>query len=282
MSWRTWRRTPVFWALLVVVPTVFIWLADAVTPSGSTTVRLRENGTDVVTVLDPAAMHAGTMAPIAIGSLAALAGAFIGVEARGADQRLVLASQPRRTVLATRLAAGVAAAGVATVASLAITAPFFDARQRVPYAAGNAVVAVTYGLVGVVLGPLVGRLSGALIAFLAPFLHLAIGQSPMLQEEPPGWARLLPGYSGTRLVLDGGLTQSFDEAGSLLLAAGWIGGLLVVAAVLFRRERASAPATRPVAYGHRRTVRRAGRGPRGTSSGSPWRRSSTSSRRAPP
>lgn len=92
MSWRTWRRTPVFWVLLVVVPTVFIWLADAVTPSGSTTVRLRENGTDVVTVLDPAAMHAGTMAPIAIGSLAALAGR---VHRRGGPRRRP-AARPRQ------------------------------------------------------------------------------------------------------------------------------------------------------------------------------------------
>jgi hypothetical protein len=242
MAWRGWRRTPVLWVLLVVVPVVFVWLADAVTPSGSALVRLRENGADVATLLDPAHMHAGTMAPIAIGSLAALAGVFIGVEGRGADQRLVLAGQRRWVVLATRIGAAFAAAAVAVVASLAITAPLFDAHQWFVYAAGNAIIAATYALVGVIVGPLVGRLSGALIAFLLPFLDLAIGQSPMLQDVPPAWAGYLPGYGASQVVLDGALTETFDDAGALLLALGWVAGLLVLASLLIRRERASAPA----------------------------------------
>jgi hypothetical protein len=240
MAWRGWRRTPVLWVLLVVVPVVFVWLADAVTPSGSALVRLRENGADIVTLLDPAHMHAGTMAPIAIGSLAALAGVFIGVEGRGGDQRLVLAGQRRWVVLATRIGAALAAAAVAVAASLAITAPLFDAHQWSEYAVGNAIIAATYALVGVIVGPLVGRLGGALIAFLIPFLDLAIGQSPMLQDGPPAWARYLPGYGASRVVLDGALTETFDEAGALLLALGWIAGLLVLASVLIRWERASA------------------------------------------
>jgi|GEM_PF-5168427 len=61
MAWRSWRRTPVLWALLVAVPVVFVWLADAVTPSGSAPVRLREDGVEVVAMIDPAHMHAGTM-----------------------------------------------------------------------------------------------------------------------------------------------------------------------------------------------------------------------------
>lgn len=104
-------------------------------------------------------------------------------------------------------------------------------------------IATTFALIGVIIGPLVGRLSGALIAFLVPFLDLAIGQSPMLQDGPPAWARVLPGYGPSRVVLDGALTETFDEGSSLLLGAGWIAVLLLVAAVLIRHERASAPGT---------------------------------------
>lgn len=237
MAWHSWRRTPVLWVLLAAVPAVFVGLADADTPSGSIPLRLREDGVEFVAILDPAHFHAGTMAPVAVGSLAALAGIFIGVDGRGADQRLMLAGQRRWVVLGTRIGAALGAAALAVAASLAVTAPVFDAHQWLPYAAGNVLIAVTFALVGLVVGPLVGRVSGTLVAFLIPFLDLAIGQSPMLGDGPPVWARYLPGYGGSRVVLDGALTETFDEGAALLLALGWIAGLLLLASVLFRLER---------------------------------------------
>jgi hypothetical protein len=77
--------------------------------------------------------------------------------------------------------------------------------------------------------------SGVLIAFLVPFLDLGIAQSPMLRAEPPDWARLLPGYGADRVLLDGGLTTTFDQTGPLLLGVGWLLVLGVLAARLFRR-----------------------------------------------
>ena len=67
MGWHGWRRTPALWVLLAVVPAVFIWLADAVTPRGSTPVSLVEDGVRFTDLVDPAHIHAGTMAPIAVG-----------------------------------------------------------------------------------------------------------------------------------------------------------------------------------------------------------------------
>ncbi|MFL1595391.1 hypothetical protein NQ854_21125 [Rhodococcus ruber] len=49
------------------------------------------------------------------------------------------------------------------------------------------------------------------------------------------------GYGATRMILDGGLTDSFDTAGPLLAALGWLVGLTAVAAWLFRRAPASTP-----------------------------------------
>src|SRR6266542_4496340 len=99
MGWRDWRRNRVLGALLVVVPAVFIWLSDAITPDGTTRLRLLEHGQRIIATFNPADIHAGTMTPIAIGSLAALAGLFVAVDARAGDQRLVLAGVRAGVVL---------------------------------------------------------------------------------------------------------------------------------------------------------------------------------------
>ena len=93
------------------------------------------------------------------------------------------------------------------------------------------------------LGPLFGRVAGAYVAFLIPFLDLGIGQSPMVRGEPAAWARYLPGYGSTRVLIDGALTTGFDETSSLLIAASWIIGLTAAFIALFRHGVQS-PTTR--------------------------------------
>jgi hypothetical protein len=239
MALREWRRTPVLAVLLAVVPAVFIWLSDLVTPHGHTPVTVREDGRSLVAMLDPADIHAGTMAPIAVGSLAALAGIFIALDSQAADRRLVLAGQRPGVVLATRLGTIGLAAGVATVVALLVASTVFQPRQWGVYVLGNVLVAVTYGLVGVVLGRVFGRVSGTFLAFLVPFLDLGIGQSPMLAGEPPSWAQYLPGFGSTRILIDGALTDGFDEAVRLLPSLGWLAGLLLVALAVFGHRTAT-------------------------------------------
>ena len=243
LGWHEWRRTPVLWILLAVVPAVFIWLSDAVTPHGSTPVAVVEDGVRFTELVDPAHIHGGTMAPIAVGSLAALAGVFMGLDARAADQRLVLAGQRPRVVIGTRLGMVLTAAGVSSVAAALMTATVFEPHQWGPYLLALALSATTYGVIGMILGPVFGRVAGAYMAFLIPFLDLGIGQSPMLQGEPAAWAHYLPGYGSTRVLLDGALTSTFDETSSLLIAASWIVGLTAAFVVLFRPS-VHAPATR--------------------------------------
>jgi len=235
MGWRDWRRNPVLWVLLAVVPAVFILLSDAITPHGHTPVVLTEGGQRVTELLDPAHMHAGTMAPSAVASLATLAGLFVILDARTGDRRLALAGLRTGAVLAARLTVVMLAALLATAVSLGVTATVFDAHQWGVYAAANALIAVTYGLLGVLLGPIFGKVSGVFIAFLVPFLDIGIGQSPMLRDEPAPWAHYLPGYGGTRMLIDGALTASFDESRALLIALAWLAGLALAATALFHR-----------------------------------------------
>jgi hypothetical protein len=115
-----------------------------------------------------------------------------------------------------------------------VTATVFHAHQWTVFAAANLLLAATYALLGVCLGPVFGRVSGVFIAFLVPFLDLGIGQSPMLRGQPAGWAHALPGYGGYRVLLDGGLTNHFDTTGPLLTGLAWLAGLAVLATWLFR------------------------------------------------
>lgn len=133
------------------------------------------------------------MTPVAIASLAALVGLFTVLDARSADRRLVLAGLSARSLLTARLSVVALGALIATAASVAVTAVLFDARQWALYLAANALTGLTYGLIGVLIGSLFGRVGGVFVAFLVPFLDLGIEQSPMLNSEVSGLGHAMPG-----------------------------------------------------------------------------------------
>jgi quinol-cytochrome oxidoreductase complex cytochrome b subunit len=81
--------------------------------------------------------------------------------------------------------------------------------------AANLLLAGTYALLGVVLGPVVG----VVVASLVPFLDIGMAQSPMLRPEP-----------GT-------------QTGPLLLALAWLAAVGIAATLLLRR--AATPSTHP-------------------------------------
>lgn len=240
MGLREAARNRVLWALLIAVPVVFVLLAVATTPNESTTLTVRESGRTLSQEAWLPDIHGGTMAPIAIASLATLAGLFTVLDARSGDRRLALAGFRPLTLLASRLAVIALGALLATAASLAVTATVFDARQWDLYIAASVLIALTYALIGVLLGPLFGRVGGVLLAFLLPFIDLGIEQSPMLRSAPPAWAHILPGYGAGRVLIDSALTPTFDETGPLLIALVWLAALTTAAAVMFRRT-ATAP-----------------------------------------
>ncbi|GAB3409968.1 ABC transporter permease [Flindersiella endophytica] len=241
MGLRGALRNLTFWVLLVAVPAIYILGSVPITPDGSEPMSVVEGGREVLRMYWLPDVHPATMAPIGVGSLAALAGLFLVLDTRTGDRRLTLAGTPVGVVLAARIFLVVLASVVAAAAAIGVTALVFDARQWVWYALANVLVAVTYGLIGVVLGPLFGRVAGVFIAFLVPFLDLGIGQSPMLRSGVPEWAEFLPGYGAYRVLLDGGLTASFDESGALLLASGWLAGLIVLATLVFRHGLSHVP-----------------------------------------
>lgn len=240
---REAARNRVLWVLLVAVPVVFVLLAVATTPQEFTTLRVPENGMDRVVRAWLPDIHGGTMAPIAIGSLAAMTGLFTVLATGAADRRLALAGMRPAALLASRLTVVVLGALAATAASLAVTATVLDASNWPRYIAASILIALTYALIGVLLGPLFGRLGGILIAFLIPFIDLGIEQSPMLRPTPLDWAHALPGYGAVRVLTDAALTPGFDTAAALLLALAWLAGLTLAAAALFHHTGRTAGGT---------------------------------------
>lgn len=234
-GWREWRRNPVLWVLLAVVPAVFILLADAITPERQMMMELVEGGRSVTETVDLAYIHAGTMAPVAVASLATLAGLFALLDSRDGDERLALAGARVGVLLTARLVLVGIAAALITLVSLAVTATVFQPNQWGVYLAANLLIAFTYGLLGVIIAPLFGRVAGVFIAFLIPFLDIGLMQSPMVRDEPTAWARFLPGYGGGRILIDGAVTDSFDQTGALLIALAWLAALTVATAWAFRQ-----------------------------------------------
>ncbi len=234
------RRNPVLLVLLVIVPVVFILLAKATTPDRNLLLNVTENGSTVTAAYWFPTVHAGTMAPIAIASLAALAGLFVVVDASSGDRRLRLAGYPAPVIVTARFGVVAAAVIVINMTALAVTATVFDARQWVGYASANLALGMAYALVGVIIGPLLGRIAGVFVAFLLPFLDLGIAQSPMLRPVPQQWADALPGYGWTKVVFDTGLTAHFDQRGPLLIGCAWLLGLLIAATLVLTRVGRSA------------------------------------------
>jgi hypothetical protein len=249
-----WGRNRVLWVLLAAVPTVFIVLATALAPGSRIRLTLDEGGHRVTKIVDlafGAGIHPAFMAPMAITSLAALAGMFIILDSRAADRRLVLAGERPGALLTGRLALVALAALLATGVSLAVAATVATIGQWGSYIAASVLLALTYALIGVILAPLFGRVAGVLIAFLVPFLDLGIAQDPMLHATPPAWAHFLPGYGGFRVLTNAVLTHGSPQAGPLLASLAWLAGVAVVAALLFRQTMRMAPVGGHRAWPHR-------------------------------
>ena len=246
MGMRQYRRNPALWVLLVTVPVIFIWLSKLITEERFSVMRVIDGGQEVDMRFWLPDTHTGTMAPIAVASLAAVAGLFIALNNRDGDRRLVQAGMRRSALLVGRIKEVAAAVLVAAAASLTITAMVFTARQWAGFIAGTLLIGAVYALLGMCLGFLLGRVTGVLIAFVIPFLDLGITQSPMLRLEPPGAAAFLPGYGPYRVLIDTGLTDTLDETGGLLIAAVWILGLTSVVVVMFSTRTST---TKPVPIG---------------------------------
>jgi hypothetical protein len=234
-GFREYRRNTVLWVLLVLGPVLFISVAIAATPDDPLPVRLSEGGRQFVRMLPENDLHGATMAAMTITFLAGLAGLFVVIGSAQADRRLALAGFRSREVLAARIALITAVTLLATGVALAVTARDFIPQQWLTFAGANLLVGLTYGFIGVVLGPLLGRVGGLYLIFLVIFVDVGIAQNVMFDAAPPAWAKFMPAYGASRVLVDGAFTPGFDETGALLLALAWLGAIALTALAVFHR-----------------------------------------------
>jgi len=232
---RDHRRNIALWVLLVVLPVLFISLSFYITPEEPTPVELVEGGVSQIQTLSMVDVHGAIMVPITIAFLAGLAGLFVVQGSLEGDARLTLAGFRPREILVSRLGVIAIAGLLTTVVSLAVTAIDFTPQSWAWFTVGNALVAATYGMVGVLIGALFGRLGGLYLMFLLPFIDVGIGQNIMFSAAPPGWGGVLPGRGAVQVLVDGAFTPTFDQIPNLVLALVWLVVLALAAAAVVNR-----------------------------------------------
>lgn len=233
---RDYRRNRVLWALLVGVPAIFIGLAILVTVDEPGPVQLVDGARRYTAMLSERRMHAATMVPVTAAFLAGLAGLFVATGTTGGDRRLVLAGFRTRHVLGARIAVIGLATVVTTVAAVGVSGASYPPRQWVVFAGANLLIAATYAMIGLVLGPLTGRLGGLYLVLLLAFIDVGLGQTVMLPGGPPDWGAFLPGRGASRMLIDGAFTGRFDQGEGLLLGLVWFAGAAAIASAVFQRR----------------------------------------------
>jgi hypothetical protein len=232
---RDHRRNIALWILLVVLPIFFISLSFYITPDDPAPVELVIRGIRQIKILSMINVHGAIMVPITIAFLAGLTGMFVAQGSLEADARLALAGFRPREILASRLGVIALAGLLTTVVSLAVTAADFAPESWLWFAVGNGLVAATYGMVGVVIGALFGRIGGLYLMFLLPFIDVGIAQNIMFSAAPPSWGAALPARGAVQVLIDGAFTPTFDRIAALGLAIVWLVVLTGVAAEVVRR-----------------------------------------------
>ena len=234
-GFREYRRNIAMWVLLVVVPVFFISLSFYITPDAPAPIELKEGGSVATQIVSMVDVHGAIMVPITIGFLAGLAGLFIVQGSIEADGRLVLAGFRTREILVSRLGVIAAAALLTTVVSLLVTSVDFSPQNWAWFAAGNIFVAAIYGMIGVLVGILFGRLGGLYVMFLLPFIDVGIAQNVMFSAAPPTWGAFLPARGAVEILVDAAFTSGFDQAGALLGTVAWLVALGLANVAAFSR-----------------------------------------------
>jgi hypothetical protein len=238
MAFRDQRRRPLVLILLVVVPAYVITRSIAQTLSTPRQIGLPQ-GTVVTTTMKD--LHGAGMGGFVVAFVVALVGVFVMQSALQGDRRLVVAGfRPGETVLA-RLAVLVAASALVVGVAAVVTALNFTPASWPPLLAGLALLAGIYGAIGALAGAVLDKLAATYLLLFLVITDLGIVQSPMFRATPGRWAFLLPGYGPSRVMYDGGFSQSFHAGGELLLALAWLAALGLGVYAVLRRVVGSHP-----------------------------------------
>lgn len=223
MGFKEYARTPVLLALLLFLPAYMIGLFARVAPDSPLPVTIPEMGdaslagSDVLTAL---------MTPVAAALVSGLVGLFIIQSVEQTDNRLVVAGFSPADVVLARFGVLVGSCSLVTVISVGVAVTTFSPEQLGTFALGTFLAAVTYGLVGLLVGSAMSRLAGVYVILFLPLVDVVIFQNPMT-EETRQFAEWLPGHYVTAVVLDAGFGPGFAESNLV-----WTGAYIVALTIL--------------------------------------------------
>lgn len=236
---RQYARTPLLTILVVVVPPLFVTLSYYTTAPAELTVFVRSGGERVPLSVDQPEVHLAIMPPITAAFLSGVAGLFVMLEARRADQRLVVAGVPAARVAVARLL--MISVMALVVAGLSVATALVNLRAGDPpaFLAANVLVAMTYGFIGALISLVFGKLGGAYLMLFIPMMDVGIFQDPMfVSGEQPIWMQILPGFGGTRFAIDSAFSEQGDDWVALGAACVWVALLAAATMAEFvRRSR---------------------------------------------
>lgn len=229
MGAREFGRTPILLALLAFLPVyiigVFVWLVS------DTPVPIGLNGTTVqVPMTDVAAAF---MTPVTVAILSGIVGLFLVQSSRAADDRLRLAGYGATDLIVSRVGTLALGSLVVTAVSVLVAVLAFEPEHAPAFAVATALVGLTYGILGVVVGLVLDRLGGVYVMLFAPMVDVLMFQNP-LATDSPGWTTYLPSHFGTNALFDAAFTAGVD-VWDFIGAAGYVLVLLVVAVAVFYR-----------------------------------------------
>lgn len=231
---RQYTRNVLLLALFVAVPFLFITLSYYTTEPVDLAFFVRDGGARIALTEPMPDVHGAIMVPITAAFLAGMAGLFVMLESSRSDPRLVVAGVSAYAVAAARLAMIVAMAMVVAIISVLIDVLSFRPEHLGAFLLANVLVAVSYGLLGALVGLLAGRLGGAYLMLFLPMIDVGIFQDPMMiSGEPDVWMKLLPGFGGTRFALDAAFSRSVDDWTALAAAVAWVAILAAVTLRIF-------------------------------------------------
>ena len=227
---RELRRTPVLLGLLVFAPAYVIYLFTLVAPEGIAVVHV--GGETLQAPLEEAFPAFTT--PMTAALLSGITGLFLMHSSAVADSRLVVAGYRAHQVILARLGLLLGIAAVATTVSVGVMLTAFDPAHVGWFVLGTGLTALSYGMVGVIAGVVLARITGVYLILFGSMIDLFIFQNP-LATDPPETARFLPGHYPLQVAMEAGFTGSVG-LGAIGWAVLYIVVLTAVATGAFYRE----------------------------------------------
>jgi hypothetical protein len=224
-----YARQPVNLILLVIVPVIFVALAAS-------------------TIADFAALSGGTENPDLLGAptagwaaafLAAVAGFFLVLGSRDADQRLAQAGMAPTRIAVARLGSGLILALLASAGALIALMARTDITDPARAVSGTLMFAAIYLAIGAGVGAIFDNaVNGSLIVLFVWMLDVFLG--PAMAGGDVLITRLFPSHFVTLVMLDSASGHS-APIGDLGWALAWaIGGLMLAGWLFYASTRSAA------------------------------------------